>query len=65
MVVLTSVMRDAIGVLGVVGLCDTSRFLRRKPEFVLTAFNCHHPIAGHPGLPARQPGLFASSRGVL
>ena len=65
MVTVAAVMQDAIGVLGVEGLCDTSRFLKRKPEFVLTAFNCQYPIAGHPGLPARQPGLFASSRGIL
>jgi hypothetical protein len=58
-------MLDAIGALGEVGLCDTSRFLSRKPEFVLTASKCHYPNAGHPGLCAKQTCLFASNRGIL
>lgn len=65
MVAFAAGMIAAFGVFGDVGLSDTSRFLIRKPEFVLTAFNCQYPIAWHPGLPARQPGLFASSRGIL
>ena len=55
---------DAIAALMDVILGDMSGFRKRKPEFVLTASKCHYPDAGHPGLTARQTGLFASRRGV-